>query len=452
MPFAAPRAVAPLAALSALALVLVGPAAVAEERVEIDFGSSAYTLGDDHPTAGEGWATWTHPTARYDWALVDTTSFAAATLPAGVALRFSNSVNNDGQFSAINQLTSPRIEAAGEPATGAVNNTFETTFTVASTTGALQPHLAVSVAFDDGAGSRSGGAVTMLHSATGLQFLVSGATPGAPAASATDWTTTYSGEFDATVPHAIRAVTTYVTDGPDVLRLYVDDVLVIETWTYEAYHLAKGSASALQTTAALLFRASPAEAASAGSFAGFATTSYPDATQKADLLGEGFLIDDLAYASYNVLPTTPPSTIPTAPPTPSTGVELAVDEDAPTADLEVVAEATGMEPGELVGFVAYSSPIFLGYAIADGAGVARLSFVPSSVGLEAGSHTIVATGVTSTRIATVALVVRALAVTGREVDESLPWLIAAAGTLVVGSGLLALGRVRPWRRRKHLRH
>lgn len=422
------------ATLAALAIVVGGGAAAhGEESVTVDFGTG-YALGDDHPTSAEGWNTWSHPAARYDWALVETTDFPGAGLPPGVALRFSNSVNVDGQFGNINQLTSPLIEAAGEPTTGAVNNTFETSFTIASTTGALQPRLALTVNLDNGAGSRSGGTIAILHTATGLQFQASGPVYGAPSAVDEDWTTAYSADYDPTIPHAVRIVGRYVTDGPDVVELYVDGALALTAPGYEAYHLAAGSTDASKQSRGVLFRASRLlPGTPETTISGFSSSTYPDSSEKAALLGKGFLIADLAYRSYNVVPTTPPVGIPSAPPAPTGGATaLDVDESEPHSDTEVSVEATGMEPGELVGFTAYSAPVFLGYGIADPTGTARLVFTPKAVGLEAGAHTIVATGVTSARIATTSLAVLALAETGREAREGLPWLLSAVTAALLG--------------------
>lgn len=434
--------------LLALGGALVLPSAAhAEESVEVEFSISQ--LGEDRPSTADGWATWTHPAGRYDWALVDTADFPAAGLDAGVALRFSNAVYRDAEFTAVNQLTSPGIEAAGEPVTGAVNNTFEATFTVASATGALQTPLAISVSLDNGSGSRSGGTLTLIHSAAGLQIASSAANPGSAAAAA-DWTTTYSAFYPADQPHRIRAVTRYVTDGPDVLEIFVDDALALTGWTYEAYHEAAGSTHAQQQTSALLFRASRQLASTPGTEQGTGTFQSPDPTETARLLGEGFLVTDLAYRSFNTIPAEPPS-IPPAPPAPSGAVDLEVDEATPRADTPVTIEATGMLPGELVGFTAYSSPIFLGYAVADGSGRAALTFRPQAVGLPAGAHTVVATGVTSSRIATNALTVHALAATGVEAEEGIPVLIGGAALLAGGIALAVLGATRPWRRRMHAR-
>ncbi|WP_431835709.1 hypothetical protein [Cellulomonas sp. Y8] len=63
-------------------------------------------------------------------------------------------------------------------------------------------------------------------------------------------------------------------------------------------------------------------------------------------------------------------------------------------EMELVAE--GFEPGEVVAFYLHSDPVFLGTAVADANGVARLmAFIPADVPV--GSHTVMATGGTSGR-------------------------------------------------------
>ncbi len=73
---------------------------------------------------------------------------------------------------------------------------------------------------------------------------------------------------------------------------------------------------------------------------------------------------------------------------------------APGQQMELVAE--GFQPGETVAFYLHSEPVFLGTAVADANGVARLmSTVPADV--PTGAHTVFATGGATGRWATLAV-------------------------------------------------
>lgn len=73
---------------------------------------------------------------------------------------------------------------------------------------------------------------------------------------------------------------------------------------------------------------------------------------------------------------------------------------APGQQMELVAD--GFEPGETVAFYLHSDPVFLGTAVAGADGVARLlADIPADV--PAGAHTVIATGGTSGRWATLAV-------------------------------------------------
>ena len=113
---------------------------------------------------------------------------------------------------------------------------------------------------------------------------------------------------------------------------------------------------------------------------------------------------------------------------------------APGQQMELVAE--GFEPGESVAFYLHSDPVFLGTAVADANGVARLlADIPADV--PTGAHTVIATGGTSGRWATLAveLAVPAAAPTAASPAAAGPDLAvtgAQSGALMAGAWLMLL--------------
>jgi len=86
--------------------------------------------------------------------------------------------------------------------------------------------------------------------------------------------------------------------------------------------------------------------------------------------------------------------------TPSAALDTPKAATAPGQQMELVAE--GFQPGETVAFYLHSDPVFLGTAVADANGVARLmATVPGDV--PTGAHTVYATGGTTGRWATLAV-------------------------------------------------
>jgi hypothetical protein len=114
---------------------------------------------------------------------------------------------------------------------------------------------------------------------------------------------------------------------------------------------------------------------------------------------------------------------------------------APGQQMELVAE--GFEPGETVAFYLHSDPVFLGTAVADANGIARLmATVPADV--PSGSHTVYATGGTTGRWAVlpVELAVAAPAVSApvvTPVQAAAPAATRAGELAVTGSSAGVLG-------------
>lgn len=109
---------------------------------------------------------------------------------------------------------------------------------------------------------------------------------------------------------------------------------------------------------------------------------------------------------------------------------------APGQQMELVAE--GFQPGETVAFYLHSDPVFLGTAVADENGVARLlADIPADV--PAGAHTVIATGGTSGRWATLAVELAVPAATPAAApSEDLAATGAQAGLLMAGAWTLLL--------------
>lgn len=113
---------------------------------------------------------------------------------------------------------------------------------------------------------------------------------------------------------------------------------------------------------------------------------------------------------------------------------------APGQQMELVAE--GFNPGETVAFYLHSDPVFLGTAVAGADGVARLlADIPA--GAPAGAHTVIATGGTSGRWATLAVELATPAGTpaatpAAAADPELAATGAQSGLVLAGAWVLLL--------------
>lgn len=113
---------------------------------------------------------------------------------------------------------------------------------------------------------------------------------------------------------------------------------------------------------------------------------------------------------------------------------------APGQQMELVAE--GFTPGETVAFYLHSDPVFLGTAVAGADGVARLlADIPADV--PAGAHTVIATGGTSGRWATLAVELAVpsaapAAAPAAAADPELAVTGAQSGLVMAGAWLMLL--------------
>lgn len=452
-------------------------AAAAPTATAIDFGAGGYVLGDQSPAGQNGWVS--SGGTQYDWALVDNTSFPAADLGTGRSLRLSNAT---GLFGNVRQLLSPAIEApAGEPQTGASHDVFETSFTVASATGGIQEGLNVQIAVDgpltgtpSAKGTRAGGVINLRHTEAGLQVWTQWPKPGGEAATLSDWSSA-SILVDADEPHEIVYRVQFVDgDDNDLATLWVDGVAVAEDVpSWEEYHDHSAS-PAKQVVDALLFRIYD-RAPTAGGDGWDVVT--PSSEVRSALDGAGFLVTDIVYGSADsVVPTTSPTATPTptptdtptptptptatptptptptapgseptAPPTLPTTPPVESDPGVSIAEPTVgapgetfVFSASGFDPYEYVGLSIYSTPQFLGWFAADGSGTVT-AHVTLPASLPSGSHTLVALGDTSGRVAVLPVAVPspALATTGADGIT-----VALLGGVLLVGGLVTLGAAR----------
>lgn len=407
---------AAVVAVGALIAVLpAGAAHAADNHQKIDFGG--YTLGDPKQ---HGWGT--HTSRTFDFEIVDS---------GGQKLRLSNSTNVLADYNQMSQLFAPRLAtAAGEPSTGAPNDIFEMSFTVESATGGYQPELNISVASSgersDGAQpqNRAGGLVNLTHVDGELAVWTTWPAEGTALA---DWRNA-GVRVAANAAHSIRYVVQFVEgDDNDVASLWVDGQLVSsELSSWENYHDA-AEAFEKQSVQGPLFRISRSLPTADG--IGYGTAALFSNDIAADLAGQGLLIGDLAYSSYQSTPTAPPA--PTTEPATATP---GMDGEAHAQGSEVTFEASGFEPFENVAVTVYSTPYFAGWFRADANGVVSgVITLPASIG--GGLHTIELAGA-SGNIAIAQFNLARLAATGVADGALLPFLTAAGLLLAVGSAMV----------------
>lgn len=416
----------------------------------IDFTAPGYTVGDQSPVGQNGWAADTRTPPNYDYGLVDDASFPSSGLSGGVSLRFSNAKTAAGTV--IGQLISPYVAAAGETGSGAAYNTFSTSYTIASTTGAYQDGLALEVNIGHST-DRSGGELIFRHVDGGLEI----GTIWMPSDATTDDVASWrsariqgplpGGLWDPAVPHTIATVTHFVDNRPDQTELTVDGTRAAAIPTWE-YYSRLGSAVP-KTATNMVFRV-PSSAPSADGN-GYQTGISTAPTT----LGKGFLFSHIVYGSSEITDWTPT--------TPTTTVSAAPDETALPPARQLAPGAVTATGGtaytlnlgaafadQYVALFAYSAPTPLGWFLADGSGVVDFTVPP---GLPDGIHTIAAydaTGALVGWIGGVSVVSAAeaadpspqLAATGSE--DGLPF--AAGGLLLLLAGAILTAAARRRRR------
>jgi hypothetical protein len=263
-----------VASIAALALAVTAGAS-ADSVGPITFEPPAYSVGSINGQNG-----WTK-TGGYDVAVAPISSFPAA---AGIgfgtqALRLSNAVTSGafGDQTFAPPLASPAGESTGQ-------NHFEASFSIGTALATQQPGLALSVSPDDGSGGRMS-YLRFEDQADGVHVFFDDVTDAGPVG-----TKAAFNEHDIAVlgrgsAHTIRFSIDFVPGpGNDVVRIYVDGALKATGTTWEDYYRydpeQAGGGNTVPVTRTLIFR----EAGTAAS-----TTN-----------GNGFVLDDVAYASSNL--------------------------------------------------------------------------------------------------------------------------------------------------------
>jgi hypothetical protein len=315
-----------IAAVGAVLGVLsFASAAGADTKGPIDF--ETYNPG---PVIGQDSPPWTGaPCAAIDSGVV--LNAANPNAPSSFetkSFRMSNAVVS-GCFN--DAFTPQTANEAGEataqnsPLSGGTRQPYyETQFTFASFTGALQPGLNVQVSPDRGDGARMS-FVRMKHTATDLELEfvdVQGVDPPntpTPCLGCANFVTTSLGTFDPKVPHTVR-LTMQLVDGPsnDIVKVFVDGNLVHTGGSWEDYYRLDTESSPTppdqvsRTVDSLLIRAS--------------------GTAQADTLGKGFLFDGVSV-------TTGP--VPTSSPEPGTSPGTGPGGAEPAAPVAATPRFTG---------------------------------------------------------------------------------------------------------------
>jgi hypothetical protein len=269
---------------TAASLLSLTPFAFADS-VSVNFENPPYTLGTIN--AQDGWSSLGAAgsgCAVYDHAVdgsLSTIGFGSQ------SLRISNAVTSGcfGDMTFAKSLVNAVGEVgatAGSFSEGTRQTHFETQFAIASTVpGAQQPGLFMSTSPDRGDGSRMS-YVGFEDVAAGIDIIfydVQGTTNPA------NFVLTDLGTYDRSVPHTVKLVMD-VVDGPsnDVVKVYIDGVLIHTGTSWENYYRYDSEASAEQSpriVKTVIFRtggtAAPANA------------------------GNGFLVDNYSALSGPVL-------------------------------------------------------------------------------------------------------------------------------------------------------
>ena len=427
------RGIAAISLAGLIAAIAAGgsaSAAVLPSSLTIDFASSGYTVAAGSPGSQNGWGA---AKVGADIALVDNASFPLSGLPAGRSIRFSNATLPSSSA----HLVSPVIQPAGEPTTNAgAINTFDVTFTVASSTGAIQPGLGIDVNIDGA--SRFGGLVNLRHSATGLQVGSYWVPADATDASLTSWRSAVFTTVPADVPHTVRVVSMFLQGQADLFDVYVDGILVsggsgVTTWenfTRLSNTVGDNSVDGIS------FKTSSSAPTSDG--IGYASAPAAPATS-----GNGLLFTGISYstrADTPPVPTVAPPLDPAPVVTPDAPVAVTAEPVAQTESMDFSAE--GFLPFENVYATIYSTPVFAGWFQADAAGRVQAQIVVPA-GLPAGTHTLQLVGEASGFVAQSAFQVSAVAALAATGGELPPLLVGGAWVLVVaGLGLAIAGRQR----------
>lgn len=254
----------------------------------INFEQPAYSLGNIN--GQNGWS----KTGAYDAAVVSNT-YGYTTFGAQ-NLRISNAVTS-GSFG--DQTFAPSLsQPAGEPNALDKNGNpvasplphFEAQFDIASTTGAEQPGMAMSVSPDNGVGARMS-YLRFVDQTDGMHVFFDDATDPSHGINQDQFNESDVATLSYAIPHIVKFSMDF-NAGPDndVVRVYIDGKLVKVGTSWEDYYLydtesnpSLNNNSRVVTT--MLFR--------------------EGGTAMAANAGKGYLIDNLSYLSGQVPSTQP---------------------------------------------------------------------------------------------------------------------------------------------------
>jgi hypothetical protein len=261
------------ALLAAVTAAVFAPAASADLVGPITFESPAYSTGDIN--GQQGWS----KTGPYDVAVASTAGFPGARpsiLFGQQALRVSDAVTS-GSFG--DQTFSPGLaNPAGESVS---NKSFDMGFLVTTTQTTQQPGLHMSVSPDQGDGSR----VSYLRfedQADGVHVFFDDVTDHGPLGTVANFNETDIATMKRGVAHLILMSIDF-KPGPhnDKVKVWIDGRLEANGTTWEDYYRYDpeqlGNGNQVPTVDKVLFRESGAP-------------TPPN-------FGQGFLVDDLTYAS-----------------------------------------------------------------------------------------------------------------------------------------------------------
>ena len=268
------RSVVVLSILAALSLLGV-TAAVADSVGPITFEPTAYAVGNINTQ--NGWA----KTGPYDAAVAALSSFPAASGYGfgAQALRISNAVSS-GSFG-DQTIAPPLTNAAGE-STGF--NHFDATFSIGTALATLQPGLTLSVSPDDGTGNRMS-YLRFEDQADGVHVFFDDVTDAGPLGTVATFNEHDIATLDRAHAHTVRFSIDFVPGaGNDVVKIYIDGALKATGTTWEDYYRydpeQAGNHNVVPVTRTLIFLARG--------------TAAPGTS------GNGFLIDNVSYASSNL--------------------------------------------------------------------------------------------------------------------------------------------------------
>lgn len=257
--------------------------AIAETLPAIDFEAPAYTTGNINGQNG-----WTK-TGAYDVEVENVADFSnAAGFGFGAqALRISNAVTS-GSFG--DQTFSPGLASpSGE---SVANTRFEASFAIGSTQATQQTGLTATVSPDDGNGSRMS-FLRFEDQADGIHVIFFDVTNPGPLGTVSNFVADDIATIDRTSAHTVKFEIDFVPGpGNDVVKIYIDNVLVKTGTTWENYYRydpeQNGNGNVVPTTSKLLFRESG--------------TAVPANA------GNGYLLDNVMLSSsVPVVNTTPTS-------------------------------------------------------------------------------------------------------------------------------------------------